>query len=58
MAADASVSATAEALGIHANSVRNRLSRIAELTGLDPHSLEDQISLVLAVRGSSSFARR
>lgn len=58
VAADASVSATAEALGIHANSVRNRLSRIAELTGLDPHSLEDQLSLVLAVRGSSSFARR
>lgn len=51
----ASVAATAASLGIHANSVRNRLARISELTGLDPHSLEDQLSLVLAVRGSSSL---
>lgn len=53
--ADASVAATAETLGIHANSVRNRLTRIADLTGLDPHSLDGQFSLLLAVRGNHTL---
>lgn len=53
--ADASVTTTAENLGIHANSVRNRLARIAELTGLDPHSLDGQFSLLLAVRGNHTL---
>lgn len=53
--ADASVAATAESLGIHANSVRNRLARIADLTGLDPHSLDGQFSLLLAVRGNRTL---
>lgn len=51
---DASISETAERLGIHANSVRYRLSRVTELTGLDPHSLDGQFALLLAVRGSQS----
>ncbi|MFC7403301.1 PucR family transcriptional regulator [Citricoccus sp. GCM10030269] len=46
----ASVTRTAKEMSIHANSVRNRLNRIAELTGLDPHSLEDQFALAVAVR--------
>lgn len=53
--ADASVATTAKNLGIHANSVHNRLGRIAELTGLDLHSMDGQFSLVLAVRGHEAL---
>lgn len=51
--ADASMTATAERLGIHANSVRHRMARVAEITGTDPHRLEDQFALAVAVRGAS-----
>ncbi len=50
--AGASLGITAERLGVHANSVRNRLGRITEITGLDPDKLEDQLALAVAVRGT------
>lgn len=49
--ADASMTATADRLGIHANSVRHRMVRITDITGRDPHRLEDQFALGIAVRG-------
>lgn len=48
---DASILRTAEQLGIHPNSVRNRLAKITEITALDLHSIEGQFALLLAVRG-------
>lgn len=47
----ASVSTTADRLRVHANSVRNRLARVHEITGLDPAIVEDRFALAVAVRG-------
>lgn len=42
--------ATAEALGVHRHTVRQRLQRINEISGLDPHNANDRFELLLAVR--------
>ncbi|MET0303318.1 MAG: PucR family transcriptional regulator [Microbacteriaceae bacterium] len=52
----ASVPETATALFLHVNSVRNRLARIRQVTGLDPAAFDDRLVLTLAlesVRGRS-----
>jgi hypothetical protein len=50
LACSGSWSKAAEAMFIHANSLRYRIRRIGELTGRDPRSLEDQAALLLALR--------
>ncbi|AYY15359.1 PucR family transcriptional regulator [Actinobacteria bacterium YIM 96077] len=47
---DGQWSATATALHIHVNTLRNRLSRVTELTGRDVSRTEDRVDLFLAVR--------
>ncbi|MDD0976156.1 sugar diacid recognition domain-containing protein [Pseudomonas fontis] len=47
---DGQSQACAEALGIHRNSLRYRLERIAELSGVDPLRLEGMLSLYLALQ--------
>jgi len=42
--------ACAEALGIHRNSLRYRLEKIAELTGCDPYRTDDLLRLYLALQ--------
>jgi len=49
-AADLQVSVAARALTLHPNSLRYRLSRIAELTGRDPRRLADLLELITALR--------
>jgi hypothetical protein len=49
-ACDLSSRRAAEELYVHRNTVVYRLQRIAELTGLDPHSVADLMDLVTAVR--------
>lgn len=49
-AADLHVSAAAEALSLHPNSLRYRLGRIAKLTGRDPRRLADLLELITASR--------
>jgi sugar diacid utilization regulator len=49
-AADLHVSRAAEALSLHPNSLRYRLSRIGELTGRDPRRLTDLLELITASR--------
>lgn len=44
-----SVAAVAEALALHRNTVRYRLTQIAELTGYDPASTPDRVQLWLAL---------
>jgi DNA-binding PucR family transcriptional regulator len=45
-----SVEATARRLYVHPNTVRYRLRRVADLTGLDPTTAEDAFTLNVAVR--------
>ncbi|WP_432545304.1 PucR family transcriptional regulator [Kineococcus sp. SYSU DK004] len=47
---DGSLTATAQALFVHPNSVRNRLARVRDLTGTDPASFDGRVALVLALR--------
>jgi len=42
--------ATADALGVHRHTVRQRLQRIGEVSGLDLHNANDRFELLLAVR--------
>lgn len=49
LGARSSIAATARALFIHPNTLRQRLDRVAELTGLDL-ATEDLLSLELAVK--------
>ncbi len=49
-AADMSLTATAAAIDVHVNTVRHRLSRIAELTGHDPRNFAGLFELAVAVR--------
>lgn len=48
--AGGSVTEAAAPLGVHANSVRNRLARVREVTGLDPSDFDDRVALTIAVR--------
>ena len=48
--ADLSITATAQTLILHPNSVRYRLRRITQLTGRDPHRLKDLLELAAAAR--------
>lgn len=47
--ANAQAGDAAAALGVHRNTVRHRLARIAELTGFDPAVTADQVHLWLAL---------
>ncbi|MEJ3653351.1 helix-turn-helix domain-containing protein [Actinomycetes bacterium KLBMP 9759] len=46
---DGHLAATAAALFVHVNTLRNRLDKIAELTGRDPGRIEDLVDLYLAL---------
>jgi DNA-binding PucR family transcriptional regulator len=48
------VARTAEALYVHPNTVRYRLRRIGELTGLDSRRLSGQVELLRIARLSES----
>lgn len=45
--------ATAQALHIHVNTLRNRIGRITELTGLDVNRTADRVDLFLALRADA-----
>jgi len=47
---DGQSQACADALGIHRNSLRYRMERIAELSGIDPNRLEGMLTLYLGVQ--------
>lgn len=49
-AADGSVARTATLLGVHRNTVRQRLERIAELLGEDWNRMPRKLDLQLALR--------
>ncbi|HET9980290.1 MAG TPA: helix-turn-helix domain-containing protein [Ktedonobacterales bacterium] len=53
---DCCISATANSLGIHRNTLNYRLEKVASLTGLDPHRFDDavQIRLSLVLRSLES----
>jgi len=55
---DASVSVTAARLYAHRHTVRYRLGRVRELTGLDVDSLADRERLVLGLRALRQLRRR
>ncbi|MEU9843095.1 helix-turn-helix domain-containing protein [Actinomadura sp. NPDC048032] len=44
--------ATAAALRVHVNTLRNRLAKIAELTGRDTARTADRVDLFLALRAA------
>ena len=46
---DGSLTATARADFLHVNTVRYRLDRIRELTGVDPLRFEDRVALAIAI---------
>jgi len=50
---DGQWAATAAALHIHVNTLRNRLTKIAELTGKDVSRTEDRVDLFLALEASA-----
>jgi len=45
--------ATAEALYVHVNTLRNRMARVAELTGRDVGRTADRVDLFLALEALS-----
>lgn len=47
---DGQSQACAEALGIHRNSLRYRMERVAEISGLDPMSLQGMLALYIGVQ--------
>lgn len=55
---DMSVAATAAHLGLHRHTVRNHLERVAELTGLDPRTLDGAVQLKLALLVAATDADR
>jgi DNA-binding PucR family transcriptional regulator len=57
LACDASVSVAAVRLFAHRHTVRYRLGRARELTGLDPDSLADRERLLLGLRALRMFQR-
>jgi DNA-binding PucR family transcriptional regulator len=48
--ADGSWSRCAEAMRLHVNTVRYRISRVEEVTGRDLNRLEDRVDMLLALR--------
>jgi DNA-binding PucR family transcriptional regulator len=46
---DGQYAATASALFVHVNTLRNRLAKITELTGRDTGRTEDRVDLYLAL---------
>ena len=54
---DASVSVTAARMYAHRHTIRYRLGRVRELTGLDVDSLQDRERLVLGLRALQLFRR-
>jgi DNA-binding PucR family transcriptional regulator len=50
---DAQFGATAAALYVHVNTLRNRLAKVAELTGLDVARTVDRVDLFLALEADS-----
>lgn len=56
LACDASVSVTAARLYAHRHTIRYRLDRVRELTGLDPAATEDRERLVLGLRARRVLA--
>ena len=46
---DCCISATANSLGIHRNTLTYRLEKVASLTGLDPHRFDDAVQIRLAL---------
>lgn len=48
--------ACADALGIHRNSLRYRLEKVAELSGCDPYRTDDLLQLYLGVQMTPSLA--
>lgn len=46
---DGSVTATAQAMFLHPNSLRHRLKRIEELTGANPRSFRDRVGLAIGL---------
>jgi carbohydrate diacid regulator len=46
---DCCISATANSLGIHRNTLNYRLEKVASLTGLDPHRFDDAVQIRLAL---------
>ena len=53
---DGSWSRCAEAMQLHVNTVRYRISRVEELTGRDLNRLEDRVDMLLALRSLRSAA--
>ncbi|WIV56266.1 PucR family transcriptional regulator [Amycolatopsis nalaikhensis] len=47
--------ATAEALFVHVNTLRNRLAKVAELTGRDVARTEDRVDLYLALEAAGFY---
>ena len=52
LANDGQFGATATALYVHVNTLRNRLAKITELTGRDVARTEDRVDLYLALEAS------
>lgn len=50
---DGSYAATADRLHVHVNTLRQRLTRITELTGRDPRRTSDRVDLVLALEADA-----
>ncbi|MEV0407650.1 PucR family transcriptional regulator ligand-binding domain-containing protein [Actinoallomurus sp. NPDC050550] len=50
---DSHWAATAAALHVHVNTLRNRMTRVAELTGRDVNRTEDLVDLFLALRADA-----
>jgi len=51
---DGNMNATAAWLGVHVNTLRNRLAKVAELTGLDVARTADRVDLFLALEAERS----
>lgn len=53
LANEAQFAATADALYVHVNTLRKRLTRIGELTGCDPLKIEGRVDLFLALEADA-----
>jgi DNA-binding PucR family transcriptional regulator len=50
---DGSYAETADRLHVHVNTLRQRLSKLTELTGRDPRRTNDRVDLVLALEADA-----